>query len=58
MTRFPYTRLGVSRCLILLAIITAPKEDEDVWKPMWPISDLIKVKQEKYRKEGKEGDAS
>ena len=50
MTRFPYTRLGISRCFLLLALIIAPKEEEDVWKPMWPISDLIKIKQAKYRK--------
>jgi hypothetical protein len=49
-SRFPYTRLGFSRCFLLLAIITVPKEEEDVWKPMWPISDLIKIKQAQIRK--------
>jgi len=50
MSRFPYTRLGVSRCFLLLAIIAAPKDEDEVWKPMWPISDLIKIKQAQYRK--------
>lgn len=50
MSRFPYTRLGISRCFLLLAIITAPKEEDDVWQPMWPIIDLIKIRQSRYRK--------
>lgn len=49
MTRFPYTRLGLSRIFLLLAIIVTPEEETEVYFPMWPINDLIKIKQKKLR---------
>lgn len=49
MSRFPIARISTARFFLLLALIIVPREFSDLWKPMWPINDLMKIKQKKLR---------